>query len=171
MTTTYSKDGDVSEKLANIKISSDIVIDNFRKSAYNRINARLRKLYVVPVVSTDDIDIAILKSIEANITAGRILIAVATLHEVENVSEYGKLLIQQGESELKDLTEEIIVLSTSAERDADDSDEAVNPPLILGSSADEYSTFDRPMSGIENDAIEGKVDAEEYSELYDIKTL
>ena len=168
---TYSVDGDVSEKLANVKISSDIVIANFRTASYNRINARLRKLYTVPVVSTDAIDVAILKSIEAYLTAGRVLVAVSTLHEMENVSEYGKILIRQGEDELKDLTTEVVVLSSGAERNTDDSDDAIDPPRLLGNAPDSYATFDRPMSGTANDAVEGVVDSENYNSLEDNKTV
>lgn len=168
---TYSKDGDVSENLANVTMPSDLVIENFRTEAYNHINARLRNIYVVPVVSDDATDQAILQSIEAKRAAGRMLLAVATLHEVENVSEYGKLLVAEANKEIDELKKEEVVLSSSATRDTDDSDEAIDVPIIQGGAADDYSTFDRPMSGIENDAVEGKVDAEKYDELEDVKTV
>jgi hypothetical protein len=169
--TTYSLDGNVSEKFANITIPPDIIVYNFRLDAYNRINAKLRKIYVVPIVSTDATDIGILKSIESNLASGNILLAVATLHEVENVHEYGKLLIAKAEKELDELVNEEMVLSSGVTRDADDSDEVIDPPILQGGAADDYSTFDRPMSGIANDAIEGKVDAEAYNELEDTKTI
>jgi hypothetical protein len=146
------------------------VIANYRTRAYNRINARLRKVYVIPIVSTDATDIGFLQNIEANLAAGNILLAVATLNEAENLHEYGKSLIDKAEKELDELSEEEIVLSSLAIRDTDDSDEAVDPPAILGGASDEYATFERPMSGIENDALEGKVDSEKYSELEDTKT-
>lgn len=161
----------MTEKLSQVTIPADMVVDNFRSNAYNRINAKIRAIYTVPVASSDATDMAILKDIEANLAAGRLLLAVATLHEMENVSEYGKLLIEQGEKELKELAEEIVVLSSGAARDADDSDEAVDPPQILGQSPDEEATFARPMSGVENDMIEGKVDAEAYNELEDNRTI
>lgn len=171
MATTYAKDGDVSENLSNITMPADMVIDNFRVEAYNHINARLRKIYIVPVVSADATDVAVLKSIEAKRAAGRILIAVTTLHEVENVSEYGKVLITEAKNELKELEQEMVVLSSEAVRDTDDSDEAIDSPTITGNAADDYATFDRPMSGIENDAIDGKIDSEKYNSLEDNKTI
>ena len=171
MTTTYSIDNDVSENLSYITVPSGIVVDSFRVEAYNHINSRIRKIYTVPVDSADITDIAILKSIESKRSAGRILLAVATVHEVENVSEYGKLLINEAKNEIKDLEDEKVVLSIDAERDTDDSDEVIDPPIITGSAADDYPTFDRPMSGIENDAIEGKVDSEKYNELEDNKRI
>ena len=168
---SYCKDNDITEKFSNVTLPQTIVVANYRNAAYNRINARLRRIYIVPIVSTDAIDQAILQSIEANIAAGRVLLAVATLHEVENVHEYGKLLISQGEKELKELEEETVVLSSGAARDTDDSDEGIESARILGGAADDYPTFDRPMSGIENDALEGKVDSEKYNELEDTKTV
>lgn len=168
---TYSNDGDVSEKLSNVTIPADMVIYNFRLASYNRINAKIRKLYSIPVNSSDGTDMAILKSIESCLAAGRLLIAIATLHQMDNVSEYGKTLIKQGEDELKELEDEDIVLSESSTRATDTADDVIDPPVISGGASDNYPTFDRPMSGIENDAIEGKVDSEEYNSLTDNKTI
>lgn len=171
MTTTYCKDADVSENLSNVTLPADLVVDNFRKEAYNHINARLRSIYVVPIDSTDEIDQAILQSIEAKRAAGRILIAVATLHEMENISEYGKALMLEARIELDNLKKESVVLSLSAERDTDDSDEIIDGPRITGQAPDKEQTFGRPFSGIENDNVEGKVDSEKYNSLEDNKVL
>jgi hypothetical protein len=171
MSTTYCIDSDVNIKLSNIKVASGIVTETFRVGAFNRINAKLRKLYIVPVVSTDDTDIGLLKGIESNIAAGRLLLSVSTINELENAHAYALELIKQGEGELKELVSEDLVLSAEAERDTDDSDEAVNPPFILGHAPDANSTFNRPMSGIENDAIDGIVDSGVYNSLYDNKTV
>ena len=171
MVTTYSTDNDVSRKLAQVTISSNIIISDFRIEAYNLINAKIRNLYIVPVESTDDTDKGILKSIESSLTAGNILLAVATLHEVDNVHEYGKILINRANQSIRDLVSQKIVLSKNAARDTDDSDEIIDPPIIEGEAPDSYATFDRPMSGIENDAIEGKVDSKKYNSLEDTKTI
>jgi len=171
MTTTYCIDADVNENLSNITIPSGLVVDNFRVEAYNHINSKIRKLYVIPVESDDDTDNAILKSIESKRSAGRLLMAVATIHEVEDISEYAKTLLIEAKNEIKEIIDEIIVFSSSAERDTDDSDEAIDPPEILGQTPDKYGTFDRPMSGVENDAIEGSVDAEKYNSLEDNKAI
>jgi len=168
---TYSNDRDISEKLAQVTISSDIVIADFRTDSFNIINAKLRKLYIVPITSKDITDVGILKSIESSLSAGNILLAVAILHEVENTHEYGKILINRANRMLTELINEKVVLSKEAIRDTDDSDEVIDPPIIDGSSSDKYATFDRPMSGIENDAIEGKVDATKYNSLEDTKTI
>lgn len=166
---TYSKDDNVSDNLANITLPADLVIANYRSRAYNRINARLRKIYVVPIVSIDVVDIGILENIEANLSAGNILLAVAALNEAENIHEYGSTLIKQAEKELDELNNEKIVLSSLVIRNTDYSDDAVDPPSILGNVSDESATFDRPMSGIENDAIEGKINSEKYNSLEDTK--
>jgi hypothetical protein len=171
MATTYSKDNDISDKLSSVTLPTTLVIENYRKDAYNRINAKLRRIYIVPISSSDTTDQGVLCSIESNLSAGNILLAVATLHEVENVHEYGKLLIAKAESELKELTDEIVVLSLKAERDADDSDDVIDPPILKGNASDDYATFDRPMSGIENDAIEGVIDSKKYNSLEDNKTI
>jgi len=171
MTTTYSIDGDVNENIASITVPSGLVIDNFRVEAFNNINSRIRKLYIVPIDSTDTTDQAILKSIESKRAAGRLLMSVATIHEVENISEYAKMLLLESNNEIKSITDEVVTFSTEVERDTDDSDEAINPPILQGKVPDSYSTFGRPMSGIENDAIKGVVDSEVYNSLEDNKTL
>jgi len=168
---TYSTDGDVTAKFSNITLPADLVVENYRKEAFHQINASIRKLYTVPVVSTDETDKGLLRSIEANLSAGQILLAIATVNEVENVHEYGKLLVDKAENALKYLSTEKTVLSSEAERDTDDSDEIINFPTITGQAPDTYGTFDRPMSGIQNDAIEGVVDSKAYSSLTDNSTI
>jgi hypothetical protein len=168
---TYSIDSDIRSKFSHLTIPSGILVGNFREAAYNRVNAKLRKIYEVPITSIDITDQAVLKEIESNIAAGKIIMSVSTSDELTDIHQYGESLVKEGEFNIKELLKEDMVLSSLATRDADDSDETIDPPKILGSSADEHSTFDRPMSGIENDAIEGKVDAEEYSELNDTKTI
>ena len=171
MTSTYSTDSVVNELLSGVNLPSGVVVDNFRVEAYNNINASLRKIYIVPIESTDTTDVAILKSIESKRSAGRVLMAVATLHEMENLSEYGQFLLEESEKELDKLRKEDLILSIEATRDTDDSDEVIDPPVLSGNAPDEYSTFGRPMSGIENDAIDGVIDSEEYNSLEDNKTL
>jgi hypothetical protein len=170
MSTTYSIDNDVAEKYSHLTIPSGLSVPAYRDNAYNIINANLRKLYVVPIDSTNAVDLGYLKIIESELAAGKIIQAVATVHEAEGIHEYGETLIKSAEEFLGKLIDENIILS-GATRDTDDSSDVVNAPIIHGSSADDYAAFDRPMSGIENDAIEGKVDSEEYNELEDTKTI
>ena len=170
MSTTYSIDNDVAEKYSHLTVPSGLSVPAYRSDAYNIVNVRLRKLYVIPIDSTNSTDLGFLKIIESELAAGKIIQAVATVHEAEGIHEYGDTLIKSAESLLEMLENEKIVLS-GATRDTDDSSDMVNPPVIHGSAADDYATFDRPMSGIENDAIEGKVDAEEYNELEDTKMI
>ena len=170
MASTYSKDNDVERKYSHLTIPTKVTIADFQEDAYNYINSRLRKLYKIPIDSTDDTDKGILKLIEAGLAAGNVLMAVAAVHEADGVHKYGKSLVDSAEEKLEMLENQEIVL-TGATRDSDSSDDIANAPLMSGSSADDFSTFDRPMSGIENDAIEGSVDAEAYNEVEDTKTL
>ena len=167
---TYSTDNDVASKYSHLKISNDLTVSDYRKEAYNDINIEISKLYVVPVVSTKDIDSDYLKSIESRLAAGNILIAVASVSEIENVHEYGKLLIEQATDKINKLLDQSIIL-TGAPKDTDDSDELIDAGKIQGSAPDEYGTFEREMSGIENDAIEGVVDSEKYNSLEDNKEV
>jgi hypothetical protein len=170
MASTYSKDNDVERKYSHLTIPTKVTIADFQDDAYNYINSRLRKLYKIPIDSTDDTDKGILKLIEASLAAGNVLMAVAAVHEADGVHKYGKSLVDSAEDKLEMLENQEIVL-TGATRDSDSSDDIANAPLMSGSSADDFSTFDRPMSGIENDAIEGEVDAEAYNEVEDTKTI
>jgi hypothetical protein len=170
MASTYSKDNDVEKKYSHLTIPTKVAIADFQDDAYNYINGRLRKLYTVPIVSSDNTDKGILKLIEASLAAGNILMAVAAVHEADGVHKYGQSLVDLAEEKLTMLEDQEMVL-TGAPRDADSSDDVANAPLMSGSSADDYATFDRPMSGIENDAIEGTVDSEKYNEVEDNVTL
>lgn len=164
---TYSNDSDVTSKYAHLTIPVNITVEEYREEAFRLINVRIRALYSLPMDTTDENDLAYLKSIESRMAAGNILIAVASVAERENVHEYGKLLIDQAEEKLQKLIDQEIVLK--AAKDTDASDDVIDPPKLQGSAADEYGTFDRVMSGIENDAIEGIVDSENYNAIEDTK--
>lgn len=168
--TTYSTDLDVSEKYSHIKIPSGVLVSSYRESAYYEINSKLRKIYTVPIDSTDVIDLGILKSTESSLVAGRVLTAITLDGEMDTVHEYGIFLINEGKRLLKELIEGDIVLE-EATRATDDDKDLIGAPIIQGKAADDYGTFDRPMSGIENDAIEGKVNSEEYNSLEDTKQI
>jgi hypothetical protein len=167
---TYSNDKDVASKYSHLKISSNVIVKDYREEAYNDINMKLRSLYAIPIDSTDSNDLAYLKSIESRLSAGNILIAVSTVDQLKEVHEYGKFLIDQAYKKLGAIMKEEIIL-TGATKDTDKSDNVIDPPVIQGSAADDHATFDRPMSGIENDALEGVVDSEKYDSLEDNKEV
>ena len=167
---SYSNDKDVSSKYSHLKISSDVVVKEYREEAYNEINMKISSLYAIPIDSTNVHDLAYLKSIEARLAAGNILIAISTVDELEDVHEYGKFLIDQAYKKIEELLKQTIILK-GATKDTDKSDNLIDAGKLQGSAADTYSTFDRPISGIENDAIEGKVDSEKYNSLEDNKEV
>ena len=169
--TTYCIDSDVKVKLSNLNVASGILTENFRIGAYNRINAKLRKIYEVPVVSSDTTDTGLLQGIESNIAAGRLLLSISTINQMEGIQQYAVELLKQGEGELKELITGDIVLSIEAERRSTDTDDTVNMPYLTGQAPDEFSTFGRPLSGIENDALEGVVNSEQYDSLEDNKSI
>jgi hypothetical protein len=168
MASTYSKDSDVERKYSHLTIPTKVTISDFQSDAYNYINSRLRKLYKIPIDSTDSTDIGILKLIESGLAAGNVLMAVAAVHEADGVHKYGKSLVDSAEEKLEMLENQEIVL-TGATRDTLGAEDLADAPLMSGSSADDYATFDRPISGIENDNIEGSIDAEAYNEVEDTK--
>jgi len=170
MAATYSNDKDVASKYSHLKISSDVIVNEYREEAYNDINMRIKSLYIIPIDSVDTNDLAYLKSIEARLAAGNILIAVSTVDELEDVHEYGKFLIDQATSRIDELVKQNIVLK-GATKDTDKSDNIIDAGKLQGSSADSYSTFDRPISGIENDALEGVTDSKKYNSLEDNKEV
>jgi short-subunit dehydrogenase involved in D-alanine esterification of teichoic acids len=165
---TYSIDTDVTEKYAHLTTPTNVVISNFRKDSYNYINARIRSIYSVPVVSTDESDKGILRVIESKLSAGNILMSVAAVQEAENLHSYAESLIKDAENLLTMLVDESMQLSSLATRDTS---ESTDDRILQGSAPDSYATFDRPMSGVDNDAIEGIVDSEKYNSLEDVKTL
>ena len=52
---SYSNDKDVASKYSHLKISSDVVVKDYREEAYNEINMRISNLYVIPIDSTDTV--------------------------------------------------------------------------------------------------------------------
>jgi len=167
---SYSIDTNVLGRISHIEIPSGLLVSGFREEAYTDINIQIRKLYTVPVVSTDQTDMDYLRDIEADLAGGNLILDVALVQEPTNLHEYGVSLINKAKSKLKRITDEIVIL-VGAERDTDTSNDQINFPKILGMSADAYGTFDRPISAVENDAIEGDLDAEQFNSLEDIKSI
>ncbi len=167
---TYSTDNDVLRKISHIKVPSGLSISKFRDDAYVEINVEIRDLYVVPVASSDDTDMNYLKVIEQDLAAGKLLLDVSTVHQLEELHAYAEFLITKANDKIIKLSSQDIVL-VSAGRNTDSSNDVIDPPIIQGKAADKYSTFNRPISGIENDAIEGVVDSGKYNSLTDNKTI
>lgn len=171
-TPTYSTDPNVTEKIAHVVLPEKIVVGNYREQAYNYINMRLKGLYVVPVSGSLQ-DMTYLKHVESEYSAGKVLLAVGVVNESASISEYGKMLVKAAERALDLVAGSVDGKSapsltfSGAALDPDKSDNSADFPAMGLHSPDEHATFDRPMSGIENDAILGKVDSEEHSPLND----
>lgn len=137
------------------------------------MNMRLRSLYLTPV-SGSLMTMSYLKHLESNLTAGKILMAVGTTNASSELSEYGKMLIGIGEKALSlvlgsDSKEPQVVLE-GAPLDPDKSDNLADFPSVVLDSPDTFATFNRPMSGIDNDAILAVTDAKEYDATNDVLT-
>lgn len=170
---TYSSDEDVREKFAHITITDDLVVGNFRDAAFSYINMRIRNLYVVPVSGSLN-TMSFLKHMEADFAAGKILASVGTLQSSSEVSEYGKMLMISGQKALDlisshDGKNPAITLEGAAV-DTDKSDNAADFPLLGLDSPDDFATYNRPMSGVENDAILAKTNSEKFNSLEDVLT-
>lgn len=169
--TTYSSDINVSEKISHITLPPKIVVGNFRDEAYTYINTRLRGLYLTPVSGSLQ-SMGFLKHMESNMAAGKILLAVGTTNTSSELSEYGQMLINMAQKSLDlvlggDGKPPKVVLE-GASLDIDKSDNASDFPIMVLDSPDAVSTFSRPASGVENDAILGVVDNKIYNSQEDI---
>jgi hypothetical protein len=164
---SYSTDDQVLGKIAHVKVPSGLVTP-MRVFASNQIDIRIRKLYVTPVVSIDTADMQYLQDIEADLAAGRLIQNIATLHSLKDVSAIG---IKQENSALKRiddiLTEKIILQGAQVNPNANNIE--VNFSTIILDSPDTVSAFGRPLSGIENDAIDGNYDSNRYNPIEDLK--
>jgi hypothetical protein len=171
--TTYSSDVNVTEKISHVSLPEKLVVANFRDEAFTYMNMRLRSLYLTPV-SGSLTTMSYLKHLESNLAAGKILMAVGTVNASSELSEYGKMLMGLGEKALalvlgSDTKEPGVVLE-GAPLDPDKSDNLADFPHVVLDSPDDFATFNRPISGIESDAIRAVTDAKEYSEENDILT-
>lgn len=149
-----------------MKIPSGVLVSSQRESAFTEINIQIRRLYIVPVDSSDQTDMDFLKDIEADLAGGKLLLDVSTVQEIDSLHSLGMELIKRASINLTKITEEKVVL-IGAQKDTDDSDDKVNFPLLSFSSPDEYGIFDRRPSGIEQDAADGIVNTREYNSLED----
>lgn len=171
-TPTYSTDQNVTEKIAHVSLPEKIVVGNYREQAYNYINMRIKGLYIVPVSGSLQ-DMTYLKHVESEYSAGKILLSVGVVNDSSNISEYGKMLVGAAEKAIDLIAGSVdgkmspsLVLS-GAILDTDKTDNSADFPIVGISSPDTVGIFDRPISGIENDALLGKTDSEEYSALND----
>jgi len=168
---TYSIDTDVSRKISHITIATGLNISDFREEAYGNMNILLRKKYVVPIDSTDATDTAFLKSIESDLAAGMLVLDIAaSTKEDSELDKYGQYLVDKGTAKVEKIIEGTVVI-IGGEDNESNVENYQNPAQIQLESSDDYATFDRPMSGIENDAIEAKIDAERYDSLNDNEQL
>lgn len=168
---TYSLDGDVSRKITHISIATGLLISEFREEAYTNINIKLRTKYVVPVDSDDETDMDFLKSIESDLAAGSLILDIAAnTQEDSGLDDYGKYLIDKGYAKLDKILKDSVILIGGEDNELNE-DNYKNPARLGVNSPDNYGTYNRPMSGIENDAIEASVDAEKYNSLEDNEQL
>ena len=164
---SYSTDAQVLAKIGNIKIAaSGILIPSMRLFASNQIDIRIRQLYVTPVVSTDLADMQYLQDIEANYSAGVLLQDIATQHSLKEISVTGKVLEQRAMKAIDKLVAGNPVL-IGAIPNPNAANTEVFSTIILN-TPDKTAYFDRPISGIENDAIKGNYDAKQYNAVEDV---
>jgi hypothetical protein len=163
---TYSVDTNVLSRINHVKVPSGVLISEFRDDAFNEINIQIRKLYTVPVVSTDDTDMGFLKSIEADLAGGKLLLDISTVQEIDSLHEFGMELIKRSSINISKIIAESIVL-IGAEKDTDSSDTMVNFPSITLKSPDDYDNFNRKPSGIQQDAANGRTNSHQYNSLED----
>jgi hypothetical protein len=158
---TYSTDSDVMRKIAHVALASGLLPKEFRDEAYTDINIELRKLYAVPISSSDDSDLQFLKTIESNMAAGLLILDISATSENESeLDAYGEYLIDKGEERLQKLVNRTVVL-IGAEDQTDDSSYSEEASFVNLQSPDDYSTFSRPMSEVDQAAADGLVDATE----------
>lgn len=163
---SYSVDADVLGKISNIKVASGILVSSFRDSAAINIDVSIRKLYTVPVVSTDTTDMSFLSDIESDLAAGNLLESIATIDQIDTLHALGEELIKNGLNKLKKLTSEEIIL-VGAPEDTNSDDDQVNFPKITFNAPDEESHFNKTMNKIDEDALYGETEKEEEERLSD----
>jgi hypothetical protein len=163
---TYSTDTNVLGRINHIKVPSGVLISEFRDDAFDEINIQIRKLYTVPVASTDDTDMGFLKSIEADLAGGKLLLDISTVQEIDSLHSLGMELIKRSSINISKIVAQSIVL-IGAEKDTDSSDAMINFPSITLKSPDEFDNFNRKPSGIEQDAADGMTNTREYNSMED----
>lgn len=165
---TYSVDSDVMGRIAHVKIPSGVLASVQREAAYTEINVNIRKFYIVPVVSTDQTDMDFLRDIEADLAGGKLLLDVSTVQQIDTLHALGMELIKRASINLSKLTstdqsKNIVLIGAELTTN----DEQASYPLIEVNSPDDYDTFNRKPSGIQQDAVDGITNTREYSSLGD----
>lgn len=157
---TYSTDTNILGRISHIKTASGVSVSEYRESAYTKININIRKLYTVPIVSSEQTDMDFLRDTEADLAGGTLILNVASVHKLEGLSEFGQFLIDNATANLDKLISEDIIL-VGAEEDTDSNDNMINFPVIEFNSPDSYSNFNKKQSEIDEDISEGLVNTRE----------
>lgn len=82
-------------KLPGAIIGDDVDVSAFVQQAADEMNIALKSIYVVPIVSTNPDDHRILRSINTNLGAARLVAALAASSENESIYAYARSLEKQ----------------------------------------------------------------------------
>ena len=163
----YAITTDLDQILSQLPVASGVSRQAFLDSAEAEIHTAMIGLYKVPVevlstvaTTISGVTYNILKSIEQDLAAGRLILSLATTNENEQIHDYGKFLVDGATSKLKDIKTRVLILP-GATVDEDRTDDNPRPNKVLFSApdgkstaTDEKSFFNRPYEQVANPSNE-----------------
>jgi hypothetical protein len=159
----YAVASDLDQILAKLPVASGVLRQGFLDAAEAEIHAATIGIYEVPIVvpssvatTISGVTVGILKSIEQDLAAGRLLLALATSTENTEIHDYGKFLVDGAVAKLTDIKTQVLILP-GATLDSDPNDDKPRPSQISYSSpdgkdvaVDTGSYFNRPYEQVAN---------------------
>jgi len=154
----YCVTTDVDQIIGELPISSGMSKQAFIDAAVAEMHTYMIGLYDVPVhipssvvSTTSGITTNILKSINQDLTAGRLILALDTTMENAANHSYGEWLVDNSIKKLEDIKNQVLVL-LGAPVDTDRSDEKPRTARVQVSAPDSSSYFNRDYDEIANQA-------------------
>lgn len=152
----YATSSDVDQIIGKLPVASGITTQSFLDAAEAEMHTYMIGLYNVPIeikssvaTTTSGVTTNVLKSIHQDLTAGRLILALDTTMENENVHSYGEYLISNAVKKLEDIQTQVLFL-LGATLDTDRADEKARFGIVSSSSPDKESYFNRSYKEIAN---------------------
>jgi len=153
---SYATEDNVDEILSNLPIASGSSVQAFLDSAEAEMNSYMIGLYEVPIsvpssvaTTTSGVTANLLQSIQQDLSAGRLLLALDATMEDDKIHAYAEWLVDNSTRKLEDIRSQTLILP-GATKDTDRSDDKIRVGKVTFSTPDKDTYFGRNQREIAN---------------------
>lgn len=156
----YCDSDNVNQIIGNLPVASGITTQDFIDSAEAEMHTYMIGLYNVPIeikssvaTTTSGVTTNILQSINQDLAGGRLILALDTTMENEQIHGYAEYLVENAIKKLEDIRNQKMLL-IGATLDEDKTDDKARFGIVSSSSPDSSSYFNRDYKEIANPQYE-----------------